>query len=257
MLNFFNNKTNLIEFKENIKIIECENIDLFLHDLFEYEQAKGVQSIDFDGKLYSIKDISVFTYLNKITDFLSLSPKNWLGNQIIQDEMWQNSNFFNNQEILSIIDKINTLLGFELLEYQIDNTKLLKSLFEINPNILLSKNNFAKIMEIVFANKPDPLVIFKDLEFINLIDLLQFTNTKFIILTTDFTKYINKYDQLELVGFYKDKTIIDIKTPLPIISYFENHKNKEILENQPLFSDLNEKNEFRFHINIIKRTFFE
>ncbi|WP_337902366.1 hypothetical protein [Mesomycoplasma ovipneumoniae] len=171
--------------------------------------------------------------------------------------MWQNSNFFNNQEILSIIDKINTLLGFELLEYQIDNTKLLKSLFEINPNILLSKNNFAKMMEIVFANKPDPLVIFKDLEFINLIDLLQFTNTKFIILTTDFTKYISKYDQLELVGFYKNKTIIDIKTPLPIISYFENHKNKEILENEPLFSDLNGKNEFRFHINIIKKTFFE
>lgn len=171
--------------------------------------------------------------------------------------MWQNSDFFNNQEIRMIIDKINTLLGFELLEYQIDNTKLLKSLFEINANILLSKNNFAKIMEIVFANKAEPLVFLKDLEFINLTDLLQFTNTKFIILTTDFTKYINKYEQLELVSFYKNKVIVDIKTPIPVVRYFENHKNREILENESLFSDINKKNEFRYHLNIIKKTFFE
>lgn len=162
---------------------------------------------------------------------------------------------FRNEKIEEIVDKINQKLGFEFLNYEIDNVKLIKAIFNIENDILINKENFENLAEIIFSTMKQTIVILKDLDYIKLEKLFKYHNITFLILTNDFTKYISKFNELELVAFYSQKTVIDVIDNLPIIRYFENLKNRPVNEDELIYTSEEEKMAAKMHFYKIKTSF--
>lgn len=255
MLKFFNNLNNTVQLKTNVKIIETENTDLFLSHLFNYEYETESKVFELMSRKISLKDSVLITNLTKFSEFLSLSAKNWLGDSIINDEYWSESIFFRNEKIDGIVDKINQKLGFEFLNYEIDNVKLIKAIFNIENDILINEANFENLAEIIFSTMKQTIVILKDLDYIKFEKLFKYNNVTFLILTNDFTKYISKFSELELVAFYSQKTVIDVIDNLPIIRYFENLKNRPVNEDELIYTSEEEKMAAKMHFYKIKTSF--
>ncbi|AJR12510.1 Uncharacterised protein [Mesomycoplasma dispar] len=257
MLKFFNNLNNIVELKTNIKIIETENTDLFLADLFKYEYEAGAKVFELNSKTISIKDVILISNLTKFSDFFSLSTKNWLGDSIINNEYWAESLFFRNENIDKIVANINEKLGFPFLNYEIDNTKLIKAVFSVETDILINQHNFENLINIIFSTMKHTLIILKDLDYIKLDKLFKYSSLTFLILTNDFTKYISKFSELELISFYSNKTVVDVIDNLPIIRYFENIKNSPIDENELIYNSEEEKLVAKLDFYKIKTSFFK
>lgn len=256
MLKFFNNLNNTVELKTNVKIIETENTDLFLSHLFQYEYESDAKVFELKSKTISIKEVILISNLTKFSDFFSLSLKNWLGDSIISNEYWAESLFFRNEKIEQITTEINQKLGFSFLNYEIDNTKLIKAVFNVDTDILINQHNFENLANIIFSTMKQSIVILKDLDYIKIDKLFKYSGLTFLILTSDFTKYLSKFSELELVSFYSDKKFVDVIDNLPIIRYFENIRNRPIDENELMYKSEEEKLTAKVHFYKIKTSFF-
>lgn len=258
MINFFNNINFSLDMPNNIKIIETKNVDLFIRDLMQFEIKNNQKSILLNDEIkISINETIILDYLTKIFDLVASVTKNWLVDNIANNENWNNSLILNQNKLNNIVADINHKLGFKYIDIDIDNTKLIKSIFAINQSIFLNRNNYLKILDFLASMKSKNLIIIKDLDYIKINEIAKYSNFNFLILTNDLTKYINKYNQLNLASFYQNNLLIDIQSNIPIIHFFENKKNQEIDENEFLFTNETEKNQFKFDFFQIKRSFFK
>ncbi|WP_427902854.1 hypothetical protein [Metamycoplasma alkalescens] len=258
MINFFKNINYNLEKESNFKIIETNNIDILLKDLIKFEIQYTEKSILLENaQEISIDDCLIINHFTKISDIIISASKNWLADNVTNNENWNTNLIINNEILKKILEEINLKLGFDFISLEIDNTKFAKSIFKINEAIFIEKNNYLKIFNFLSLINYKKLIIVKDIEYIEIEEIIKFSNLNFLILTNDFTKYIKKYNQLNFVAFYRNKIFVDIQTNVPIINYFENLKNREISEEEDFFNNHDEENQFKYAFFNIKNSFFE
>ncbi|BAQ54274.1 hypothetical protein [Mycoplasmopsis arginini] len=257
MWNFFNDINFNLEAKYNFKIVEEDNTDYLIRNLIDYENNTSKKSIRINENTFSIRDCLIISNLSYVSDILNSISKSWIQEKINNNENWNTNIILDQEKVDTIIEQINLKIGFEYLFKDIDNNKLIKSIFTINEKLLISKNNLLNILDILSSSNFKPLIIVKNLTYINIEELIKYSNLNFLILTSDFTKYIQSYNQLELVSFYNGEILFDIKSCTPIINFFENIKNKEIKENENFFLNKEEEKQFKFNFFDIKKSFFE
>lgn len=257
MWNFFNDINFNLETKYNFKIIEEENNDYLIRNLIDYENNTNTKSIKINERIFSINDCIIISNLSYVSNILNSISKSWIQEKINNNENWNINEILNQEKLDTIINQINLKIGFEYLSKDIDNNKLIKSIFSIDEKLLINKNNLLNILEILSTLNFKSLIIIKNLPYINIETLIKYNNLNFLILTSDCTRYIKTYNQLELVAIYKQEIMFDIESCVPIINFFENIKNREIPENELLFSNEKEEKEFKFIFYDLKNNFFK
>lgn len=196
MLKIIKNNINIDLDYNGIKILQSNNPNLF------YKDVILDSSIYIDD--YKIKNENII-YINnfsQLKDFMNLTKKSNIYSRII--ELLFEYKIINYENINQIINIINNEYQYELLEInEGDNSKLISMFFELLNNKYLDQNLLEIILNNVFDDKK--LIIFDNIEWINLEFLSKFLNQHyFLVLTNNFEKYIQNYKELEILSIIKN-----------------------------------------------------
>lgn len=196
MLKIIKNNINIDLDYNGIKILQSNNPNLF------YKDVILDSSIYIDD--YKIKNENII-YINnfsQLKDFMNLNKKSNIYSRII--ELLFEYKIINYENINQIINIINGEYQYELLEInEGDNSKLISMFFELLNNKYLDQNLLEIILNNVFDDKK--LIIFDNIEWINLEFLSNFLNQHyFLVLTNNFEKYIQNYKELEILTIIKN-----------------------------------------------------
>lgn len=196
MLKIIKNNINIDLDYNGIKILQSNNPNLF------YKDVILDSSIYIDD--YKIKNENII-YINnfsQLKDFMNLTKKSNIYSRII--ELLFEYKIINYENINQIINIINNEYQYELLEInEGDNSKLISMFFELLNNKYLDQNLLEIILNNVFDDKK--LIIFDNIEWINLEFLSKFLNQHyFLVLTNNFEKYIQNYKELGILTIIKN-----------------------------------------------------
>lgn len=196
MLKIIKNNINIDLDYNGIKILQSNNPNLF------YKDVILDSSIYIDD--YKIKNENII-YINnfsQLKDFMNLTKKSNIYSRII--ELLFEYKIINYENINQIINIINNEYQYELLEInEGDNSKLISMFFELLNNKYLDQNLLEIILNNVFNDKK--LIIFDNIEWINLEFLSKFLNQHyFLVLTNNFEKYIQNYKELGILTIIKN-----------------------------------------------------
>lgn len=196
MLKIIKNNINIDLDYNGIKILQSNNPNLF------YKEIILDSSIYIDD--YKIKNENII-YINnfsQLKDFMNLNKKSNIYSRII--ELLFEYKIINYENINQIINIINGEYKYELLEInEGDNSKLISMFFELLNDKYLDQNLLEIILNNIFDDKK--LIIFDNIEWINLEFLSKFLNQHyFLILTNNFEKYIQNYKEFEILTIMKN-----------------------------------------------------
>lgn len=196
MLKIIKNNINIDLDYNGIKILQSNNPNLF------YKDVILDSSIYIDD--YKIKNENII-YINnfsQLKDFMNLTKKSNIYSRII--ELLFEYKIINYENINQIINIINGEYQYELLEInEGDNSKLISMFFELLNDKYLDHNLLEIILNNVFDDKK--LIIFDNIEWINLEFLSKFLNQHyFLVLTNNFEKYIQNYKELGILTIIKN-----------------------------------------------------
>lgn len=138
-MKFFNDINFNLETKYNFKIVEEDNTDYLIRNLIDYENNTSKKSIRINENTFSIRDCLIISNLSYVSDILNSISKSWIQEKINNNENWNTNIILDQEKVETIIEQINLKIGFEYLFKDIDNNKLIKSIFTINEKLLISK----------------------------------------------------------------------------------------------------------------------
>ena len=196
MLKIIKNNINIDLDYNGIKILQCNNPNLF------YKDVILDSSIYIDDYKIKNENIIYINNLSQLKDFMNLNKKSNIYSRII--ELLFEYKIINYENINQIINIINGEYQYELLEInEGDNSKLISMFFELLNDKYLDQNLLEIILNNVFDDKK--LIIFDNIEWINLEFLSNFLNQHyFLVLTNNFEKYIQNYKELEILTIIKN-----------------------------------------------------
>ncbi len=189
---------------EGYKIIQSPNPDWLLKQLMVCLDNEG---ISIDNRTYKTKNSLIVHNWTKTSDLFNFTKANYL-TQILSEEI------LNQDEALSaiynqILDKINTIMGFEYLDINMDLTKTINAHFDFNEDQYLDLEQLYRYLAIPSSSKQ--LLIVCDFQGIQLSQLSKYLNYfNILIITNDCFNYLSYGKQLESVCIINDQDYIDI-----------------------------------------------
>lgn len=229
-----NTKNKNYEFKfDGLKIFENENTTKLYKELFFDAQ------IFIDNKLIKNENIIYINELTKISDLIDMSKKSVIM-QLILDNIYDYE-ILNRDNIISIQNKINNLLGYELLENKdSDYIKLINLIFELIDSDFLNNEILKLIIDKILLEKK--LIIIDNVSWLN-IELISnyLNNHDFIILTNDIRNLINSTKYFECYVNEQLNEILDLDI---LINYLQKEINENNIDQNILKDFLNKKDNY-------------
>lgn len=209
-----------------IKIFDCLNPSLFIKENFLSKNC----FVEINNKAIKEDEIIIFDDLSKIESFFKFSKSSILVEKLI--EKIETLPLINQDNQEKIKNLFNQEFNFNILETnEGDHLKIINLLFEIvSLNYLDSKSLEILLLEILAKKRH--LIIFNDLSWIKINYLTKFLNLHdFIIVTSDFRKYISNINQLELVCLVSANNYFEIEDANKLVAYLEQKMNMNIDQN--------------------------
>lgn len=228
------NKKFTITFEYNgIKIIQCNNPNLFVKEIME--STIILNEVKSNNKI-------IISDLTKIKELITLTKNSYLINRIIN--IISNNNIIDDNNIEKIIDTINNEANFELLSSSDgDIKKIIETSINLNNDLYINKDILKYYLE-NFIDDSKKLIIFNDISFVNIKFLLKYINNfNFLIITSDFRKYLSSNDdELETLLLVNDSNWehLDIIDKNKLLNFFELETNINIKNNDVYSKIINE-----------------
>ncbi|TPR53353.1 hypothetical protein [Metamycoplasma neophronis] len=194
-----------------IQIIEIENPNLFLAQMFEYEYQTDSGSILLNSRETFISECYLLSNLTKANELYNFTSKNILYKTFIEDSHFDPEAILLANLINEYCEQYNLKFANNLLDFNLDKIKLLKAIININDNLLINKNILFKWLE-SSKNSTKQTIILNNFDNIKLKELLKHTNSfNFILFTNNMWKYCSDWDDLEACSFYYKNEFISFQ----------------------------------------------
>lgn len=230
------NKEIELEFK-GIKIFNSENPSLLTRNIF-----MDKSSVFIDEKIIKSSEILYINSYTKVNDYINLNKNSETISMILK--YISDFPIINEENIEKIVSLINNNeANINILETNEGDLNKIISIFidvidlgyfDLKKFMFLLKNNFFKNYK---------LIVFDNVDWINVDILGELINwNNFIIITNDFTKYLDKVTNIDLLTFFDNNLeYFDILDNEKIISYLESKLNIELNNNFYKNNILNDK----------------
>ncbi|QSF13701.1 hypothetical protein [Mycoplasma sp. Mirounga ES2805-ORL] len=191
---------------DDLIVIDVPNSKEFIKNINMMEMNSESPSIVINDKYFYLKDSYFFDTLTKMSDLYEFSVKNQLVKTLINDSNWNTNNILKIENLEFIKNSINGFVGDELLNINVDFSKIYKYIFTIDGNKFANKNKIINWLKNEL-NSTTKLVIIDNIPNISIRELYELTpKYKFIILTNNIFNHCEKFEDLELCGFlFKDE----------------------------------------------------
>ena len=239
----YNNQTYDLEF-EGIKLFQVKNPNQFTKEFYLNAIEGKYSNVDiFKNNIMIISDFT------KIDEFIILSKSSEFFKDILNKLI--EMKFIDENKVLSLIDSINELYEFEIIEHKPDFNKIVANLLEINEKKYLDKNLFLKFLDNKIFSQKITFII-NDVDWLKINDIKKYLNNyNFIFITNDLRKNINNINDFEICCIVNEK-IFEVMNWEILVSYLEKETN--LLIDHKTFDyylkNINNDNNFKIAYNL-------
>lgn len=106
---------------------------------------------DFIKNHQDQKETIVITPLMKASDFVNLTTKGMLQQIINYHSEWKDD-LINNDKLQLLVDELNNMIGFHLVEREDEEDKIIKSLLKLETTVYLDLDKLYKVLEMLNKN---------------------------------------------------------------------------------------------------------